>query len=62
MNNTILSSRNFQNTKVITAEMLNTYDILNSGKLIISEKALVQIDKQFKVIRNGKYYYQTNFN
>ena len=48
-NNTILSSRNLSNTKVITAEMLNTYDILNSNKLIISEKAFVQIDKQFKV-------------
>ena len=48
-NNTILSSRNLSNTKVITAEMLNTYDILHSNKLIISEKAFVQIDKQFKV-------------
>ena len=48
-NNTMLSSRNLSNTKVITAEMLNTYDILHSNKLIISEKAFVQIDKQFKV-------------
>ncbi len=48
-NNTMLSSRNLSNTKVITAEMLNTYDILHSNKLIISEKAFVHIDKQFKV-------------
>ena len=48
-NNTILSSKNLSNTKVITAEMLNTYDILHSNKLIISEKAFVHIDKQFKV-------------
>ena len=48
-NNTMLSSRNLSNTKVITAEMLNTYDILLSNKLIISEKAFVHIDKQFKV-------------
>lgn len=48
-NNTMLSSRNLSNTKVITAEMLNTYDILYSNKLIISEKAFVHIDKQFKV-------------
>ena len=48
-NNTILSSKNLSNTKVITAEMLNTYDILHSNKLIISEKAFVNIDKQFKV-------------
>ena len=48
-NNTMLSSRNLSNTKVITAEMLNTYDILHSNKLIISEKAFVHIDKHFKV-------------
>ena len=28
--NTLLSSRNVKNTKVITADKLNTYDILNS--------------------------------
>ena len=47
--NTLLSSRNLSNTKVITAEMLNTYDILHSDKLIISDKAFVQIENQFKV-------------
>ena len=46
--NTFLSSRNLSNTKVITADMLNTYDILHSTKLIISEKAFTQIEKQFK--------------
>jgi len=46
--NTLLSVRNIQNTKVITADKLNTYDILNSGKLIISEKAVDQINNQFK--------------
>ena len=48
-NNTLLSSRNLKNAKVITADKLNTYDILHSNKLIISEKAFVQIEKQFKV-------------
>jgi large subunit ribosomal protein L4 len=48
-NNTLLSSRNLKNTKVITADKLNTYDILHSNKLIISEKAFIQIEKQFKV-------------
>ena len=43
-----LSSRNIPNTKVITADMLNTYDILDSKMLIISEKAFPQIEKQFK--------------
>ena len=48
-NNTLLSSRNLKNAKVITADKLNTYVILNSNKLIISEKAFIQIEKQFKV-------------
>jgi large subunit ribosomal protein L4 len=47
--NTLLSSRNIKNTKVITVDKLNTYDILNSAKLIISEKAVEQIENQFKV-------------
>ena len=46
--NTFLSSRNLPNAKVITADMLNTYDILDSNMLIISEKAFSQIEKQFK--------------
>ena len=45
--NTLLSSRNIKNAKVITADKLNTYDILNSGKLVISEKAVDQIDNHF---------------
>ena len=32
----------------ITADKLNTYDILYSGKLIISESAVNQIETQFK--------------
>ena len=46
--NTTLSTRNLKNTKVITADKLNTYDILNSVKLIISESAVSQIENQFK--------------
>ena len=46
--NTILSTRNLKNTKVITADKLNTYDILNSVKLIISESTVSQIENQFK--------------
>ena len=48
-NNTLLSSRNLKNAKIITADKLNTYDILHSNKLIISEKAFIQIEKQFKL-------------
>ena len=47
--NTLLSSRNLKNAKVITADKLNTYDILYSHKLIISENAFDQIEKLFKV-------------
>ena len=47
--NTFLSSRNLKNAKVITADKLNTYDILYSHKLIISENAFNQIEKLFKV-------------
>jgi large subunit ribosomal protein L4 len=47
--NTFLSSRNLKNAKVITADKLNTYDILYSHKLIISENAFDQIEKLFKV-------------
>ena len=47
--NTFLSSRNLKNTKVITADKLNTYDILYSHKLIISENAFDQIEKLFKL-------------
>ena len=47
--NTFLSSKNLKNAKVITADKLNTYDILYSHKLIISENAFDQIEKLFKV-------------
>ena len=47
--NTFLSSRNLKNAKVITADKLNTYDILYSHKLIILENAFSQIEKLFKV-------------
>tara|TARA_B110000305_G_scaffold235173_1_gene294383 strand:- start:602 stop:1231 length:630 start_codon:yes stop_codon:yes gene_type:complete len=47
--NTFLSSRNLKNAKVITADKLNTYDILYSHKLIISQNAFDQIEKLFKV-------------
>ena len=47
--NTFLSSRNLKNAKVITADKLNTYEILYSHNLIISENAFDQIEKLFKV-------------
>lgn len=43
--NVHLSSRNIQKARVTTLEGLNTYQILNSKKLIFTEKALAAINK-----------------
>jgi large subunit ribosomal protein L4 len=42
--NIYLSSRNLQNTKVVTAQQLNTHDILNANHLVLSEGAIAQIE------------------
>jgi len=41
--NVYLSSRNIQKTKVTTAGQLNTYDILNAGKIIFAESSVEKI-------------------
>ncbi len=43
--NVILSSRNIKNTKVTTAEQLNTYDVLNADTLVIAEGSIEKIEK-----------------
>lgn len=43
-NNILLSSRNIQSTKVIPADMLNTYDVLNAGKVILAESSVEKIE------------------
>jgi large subunit ribosomal protein L4 len=45
--NVYLSSRNVKNTKVLEASQVNTYDVLNCKKLIISEGAVDKIEKLF---------------
>ena len=45
--NVYLSSRNVQNTKVIEASQVNTYDVLNCKKLIIAESAVDKIENLF---------------
>lgn len=45
--NIYLSSRNLQNTKVVVASDINTYDILNAKKLIIEEGAVAKIEQLF---------------
>ena len=43
--NIMLSARNLQKAKVINANSLNTYDILNANKLLIAESSMKEIEK-----------------
>ncbi|QEC54059.1 LSU ribosomal protein L4P [Anseongella ginsenosidimutans] len=45
--NIFLSSRNLQKANVISAGDLNTYDVLNAGKLLITESAVKTIEEAF---------------
>ncbi len=44
-NNLVLSSRNLKKAKVMRAEMLSTYDILNANNLLISESSVPIIEE-----------------
>jgi large subunit ribosomal protein L4 len=44
-NKVYLSSRNLKKTKVITANQLNTYDVLNAGKLILTTGAVKTLEE-----------------
>ena len=46
-NNIYLSSRNIQKAKVITASDLNTYDVLNAGKLLLTADSLKTLEEAF---------------
>ena len=46
--NVVLSGRNIQNTKVITADALNTYDVLNAENLLLSESSVEKIENLLK--------------
>jgi len=46
-NNVYLSSRNLKKTKVITANELNTYDVLNAGKLLLTTAAVKTLEEAF---------------
>lgn len=45
--NVYKSSRNIQGAKVTAANSINTYEILNAHKLIITEASLSELDKMF---------------
>ncbi|PIQ50129.1 MAG: 50S ribosomal protein L4 [Cytophagales bacterium CG12_big_fil_rev_8_21_14_0_65_40_12] len=46
--NTWLSGRNIQNTKVVTADALNTYDVLNAESLLLCESSVGIIENLLK--------------
>lgn len=46
--NVAISGRNLQNTKVITADTLSTYDVLNADSLLISESSVQKIENLLK--------------
>ena len=45
--NIYLSARNLQKAKVVRADSLNTYDILNSNKILFVESSLKKLDELF---------------
>jgi len=46
--NVVLSSRNVQKAKVMTANQVSTYDLMNADRLLISEEALSTIQTLFE--------------
>ena len=44
-NNVYLSSRNLKKSKVITADQLNTYDVLNAGTLLLTSGAVKTLEE-----------------
>ena len=46
-NNVYLSSRNLKKAKVITAADLNTYDVLNAGKLLLTTETVKKLEEAF---------------
>ena len=47
-NNVYLSSRNLQNSKVLTAASINTYEILRASNLLIIESSVQKINEMFQ--------------
>ncbi|RZM24374.1 MAG: 50S ribosomal protein L4, partial [Pedobacter sp.] len=46
-NNVYLSSRNLKRAKVVTADQLNTYDVLNAGKLLLTTGSVKTLEEAF---------------
>ncbi len=47
-NNVYLSSRNLKDSKVLTAESINTYEILNANNLLLIESSVQKINEMFQ--------------
>lgn len=45
--NILLSSRNLKKSRVVLASELNTYDVMNANKLMITESSVSEIEKIF---------------
>jgi large subunit ribosomal protein L4 len=43
----VLSSRNIQKTKVITFSDINTYEVVNTGKLVLTTSAIEKLNESF---------------
>ena len=39
------AGRNLKNTKIVAADLLNTYDVLNAKKVVIAKDAIEVIEK-----------------
>jgi len=46
-NNVYLSSRNLKKAKVVTADQLNTHDVLNAGKLLLTTGSVKVLEEAF---------------
>ncbi|MDD2195793.1 MAG: 50S ribosomal protein L4 [Bacteroidales bacterium] len=47
--NILLSTRNLQKQRVITASGINTYEIMNAGTLVLVESSIDVLNKMFKI-------------
>jgi large subunit ribosomal protein L4 len=43
--NVYLSARNIGSMKVVTADLLNTYDVLNAKKVVLAKSSVEVIEK-----------------
>lgn len=46
--NVVLSGRNLQNTKIITASQINTFDVMNADQLVLVESSIETINNLLK--------------